>query len=267
MLSTAACPALVGASVLTGVELAGSGALGLLAGLLIGCVGIGGVILVPALIYIAGTPIQSAITAAMMAYIVSGAVGTIVYAREGSIRWPMALWLGAGAMPAALIGALMGNVAEPFVLEVSIGLLTLASGIYTLCARPFGGSQQPPISNAALAGIGVATGFLSAITGTGGPFILVPLLMLLHLPMLTLIGLAQAIQLPVAVLATIGNLVSGSPDYLLAGLLALGLTLGSWIGARLAHTLPQAALKRLVAFILVIVGALTMLKVGQKLSL
>lgn len=247
-------------------ELAGSGALGLFAGLMIGCIGIGGVILVPALTYIVGEQIQDSINAAMMAYIVSGVVGTVAYASRGSIRWPMVLWLGAGAMPAALIGALVGNIMQPLILETSIGILTLASGIYTLCVRAFDGPQELPISNVALAGAGVATGFLSALTGTGGPFILMPLLMWLHLPMLTSIGLSQAIQLPIAVLATVGNVVSARPDYMLASVLALGLTLGSWIGARLAHRLPQATLKRLVALVLVTVGALIMLKVAQKLS-
>ena len=88
-------------SLVTVIEIAGLSGLGLFAGLLIGCVGIGGVIVVPALTYIAGTPIQSSIAAAMMAYILSGGVGTAVYARKGSIRWSMALWLSAGAMPAA----------------------------------------------------------------------------------------------------------------------------------------------------------------------
>jgi uncharacterized membrane protein YfcA len=50
------------------------------------------------LTYIAGTPIQSSIAAAMMAYI-PGGVGTAVYARKGSIRWSMALWLSAGRCP------------------------------------------------------------------------------------------------------------------------------------------------------------------------
>jgi len=259
-------PASADVFVMTFVELAGSGALGLLAGLLIGCIGIGGVILVPALTYIVGAPIQSSIDAAMMAYIVSGVVGAAVYARRGSIRWPMALWLGAGAMPGALIGALVGHLTQPLILEASVGVLTLASGLYSLCARRFGGPQRPPVSNAALAGIGVATGFLSAITGTGGPFILMPLLIWLDLPMLTSIGLSQAIQLPIAVLATVGNIISGSPDYVLAGLLAFGLTLGSWIGAMLAHGLTPLILRRLVAGVLVTVGALITLKVMQKLS-
>jgi len=251
----------------TVIEIAGLGGLGLFAGLLIGCVGIGGVIVVPALTYIAGTPIQSSIAAAMMAYILSGAVGTAVYARNGSIRWPMAFWLSGGAMPAALLGARMSNVMQPLILEVSVGLLTLISGFYALVPRTADGSGNPEVPTLALACIGVVTGLLSAITGTGGPLVLIPILMWLHVPVLTAVGLSQAIQLPIAILATIGNVIYGTPDYVLGGLLTLGLTIGSWLGAKLAHHLPMATLKRIIALVLVAVGAIIIVKISQTLAL
>ena len=57
--------------------------LGGLSGLMIGCVGIGGVILVPALVFLAGIAIQIAIPAAMFADILSGLVTTAVFACRG----------------------------------------------------------------------------------------------------------------------------------------------------------------------------------------
>jgi uncharacterized membrane protein YfcA len=54
--------------------------LGTGAGLLIGCVGIGGIIVVPVLAYVAGVPLPTAITAAMCAFLVAGAVGLYVFA-------------------------------------------------------------------------------------------------------------------------------------------------------------------------------------------
>src|ERR1700758_2888257 len=54
--------------------------LGTLSGLMIGCIGIGGVILVPALVFLAGIAIAIAIPAAMFAYILSGLVATVVFA-------------------------------------------------------------------------------------------------------------------------------------------------------------------------------------------
>jgi len=66
--------------------------LGIASGLMIGCVGIGGVILVPALVFLARVPIEVSIPAAMIAYIVSGLVATAIFARNKSIRWSMAGW-------------------------------------------------------------------------------------------------------------------------------------------------------------------------------
>jgi len=48
------------------MELAGIAALGLVSGLMIGCIGIGGVILVPALVFLDGIPIKIGIPAAAL---------------------------------------------------------------------------------------------------------------------------------------------------------------------------------------------------------
>ena len=58
---------------------------GLFAGLLIGAAGIGGVILVPLLVYFAGVDIHTSIAAAVAAFFVSGFVGTVVYSQRGII--------------------------------------------------------------------------------------------------------------------------------------------------------------------------------------
>jgi hypothetical protein len=50
--------------------------LGLFAGILIGAAGIGGVILVPALVHLAGIPVRTAIAAATMSYIATEVAGS-----------------------------------------------------------------------------------------------------------------------------------------------------------------------------------------------
>lgn len=238
---------------------------GLIAGLLIGCVGIGGVIVVPALTYLGGVPIKIAIVGAMMGYLLTGLTGTLVYAHKKSIRWSMGLWLWVGAMPAALAGAWSIQVADPLVLEIAIATLTLLSGIQALRGPAGDGAEGSPISNPVLALIGAGTGYVSAITGTGGPLVLVPILMWLDVPVLTAIGLSQAIQLPIAALATIGNFAYGDPDVILGLLLAVGLTAGTWAGAIFAHAVPRAILRRLVSVVLIVVGGLIFFRVAHNL--
>src|SRR5689334_20226539 len=99
---------------------------------MIGCIGIGGVILVPSLVFLAGIPIRICIPAAMMAYILSGLVATVVFARNKSIHWGMATWLCVGATPTAFAGAWAVSVVNPRLLEIALGLLTLLSGANAL---------------------------------------------------------------------------------------------------------------------------------------
>jgi uncharacterized protein len=240
------------------LELIWIGLLGLTSGLMIGCIGIGGVILVPALFFLADVPIRIGIPAATAAYILSGIVATAVYTRHKSIQWSMAAWLCAGAAPTAFAGAWIISVVPPWALEAGIGVLTLASGLNSLrrqdAADVFGGA----VSNKALLSIGTATGFLSSISGTGGPLVLVPILITMRLPVLTAVGLSQAIQLPVAIAATAGNVIYGRVDPTLAGVLASALTVGSWGGAKLAHVVPRPVLRRIVSVVLVAIGSLVL---------
>ena len=244
------------------VEVLGYVALGAGAGWLVGCVGIGGVILVPALVYVAGYPLPVAIAAAMGAFIVSGAVGSHAYWKAGSIRSRLMppLWLG--ALPCAFVGALLVDSVPTALLELAIGLLTLGSGLHALAGhRERPGTGRIP-SAPFLTVVGAVTGFVSALTGTGGPLVLVPILVSLDVAMLASIGLAQAIQLPVAAAATGGFVLSGLLDVALAAALAVGIALGTWLGARAAHALSTAALRRLVAVLLVIVGCAMLLRLA-----
>lgn len=231
--------------------------LGLFAGFLIGTAGIGGVILVPSLVYLAGVPIVAAISAATLSYILTGLIGTLLYAKAGLIRWDMALWLCAGAAPAALAGAFAANSAPAALLQAAIALLTGVSGIRTIFFRDESEyAFVKPLSNPVLVLAGAVTGFASALTGTGGPLILVPILLWLGGPVLTAIGLSQVIQLPVSLVASAGNFYNGALDLKLAALLALGMAPGIWLGSKLAPVLPRPALRRAVSLLLIAVSAL-----------
>lgn len=249
---------------MSGSLLVALAATGLLAGLLIGCVGVGGVIVVPVLVYGLGIPIQTAIAAAMMGYILTGVIGTIVYGRKGSIRWELVLWLCLGATPAALLGALASNIADPRLLEFGVGALALCSGVYNLRSVPPVGGTAGRTSRTSLVVIGVIVGVLSAMTGTGGPLVLVPILMWRRVPVLVAIGLSQAVQLPIAVLATVGNVAYGTLDVRMGILLGLGLLAGTWGGAHMAHAMPRSALERLASFMLLGIGALILVRLGYQ---
>ncbi len=240
-------------------------ALALISGLLIGCIGVGGVLLVPVLSFL-GIDVHAAIAASLFAFIFSGVIGTYLFARHGSIDITSSLWLGAGAMPGAFAGALLAAWASADLLLLGIGAAVIFAG-----ARSFmhGRGEPPtaaPLPPTMLAMIGCIVGALSSLTGTGGPLLLVPLLLALRAPVLPAIGLAQAIQLPIAILASIGNLFAGTLDAMLAGLVSAGIILGTMAGAMTAHTLPKPFLTRLVAVVLLVVGAFVMLRASHLIA-
>ena len=182
--------------------LALTAALSLISGLLIGCIGIGGVLLVPCL-SLAGIDIHAAIGASLLTYIFSGAIGVALYARHGSIDWRSAAWLAAGAAPGAFLGSMIAVHTREQILLALVGATVAFAGWRILRRRAEGAEREANVPQPlVLVAIAVAVGIASALTGTGGPVLLVPLLMWLSVPVLTSVGLSQAIQIPIAFMAT-----------------------------------------------------------------
>jgi uncharacterized protein len=225
---------------------------GLLAGLLIGAAGIGGVILVPILVYFAGVDIHTSIAAALAAFFVSGLVGTFVYSQRGVIQWIDLVSISLGAVPGALIGTCILPEINAQLLIFFIALTLIASAVRQIKSSKIAGVDRPfrKVPTYQMALVGLATGFLSVLSGTGGPLILLPLLTWLSVPLVTAIGLSQAIQLPIAMFATIGNEFNNLVNWDLVLFLAIGLAFGSFVGAKLSKQLPVEHLKTLVAFLL-----------------
>lgn len=234
----------------------------LIAGVLIGCIGIGGVILVPALTYVGGIDVQVSIASSMLSFLFTGIIGAALYARRGSIRWSMTGWLCVGAVPGAFLGAALVAVAPGKLLELFIAALTVFAGVNALMNRADASGTRESLGTGALASIGAFTGFGSALTGTGGPIILVPILVWLRLPVLMAVGLSQIIQVPIGALATIGNFTYGRVNVALGLAIAGMLMIGVAIGANIAHRISSQFLKRIVAVVLICLGVLIVMRLG-----
>ena len=228
-------------------------------GLLIGSVGVGGILLVPALIYLAGIDIHIAIASCLFSYAFSGLIGAWLYARQGSIRWLSGFWLCAGAMPGAWLGAtLVNQLPSDWVILIIASCIIFAA--YNSIRAERSKTNKSVVNKSAgdkessmgfdspipLLAIGLATGTGSALSGSGGPLILVPVLVWLNWPVLTAVGLGQLIQLPVSLLADVANVRAGTIDIPLGLCIAATVTAGVAIGARIAHRQPAALLRKVV---------------------
>jgi uncharacterized membrane protein YfcA len=224
----------------------------LLAGALIGATGIGGVLVVPALAQLGAVPVPQAIAASALAFALPGVAALWWLWRDGTWQWRWAALL-AGAVPAAVLGAAAVHRLDARWLFAAVALLAIFSGARGLRRTPAAAPGAPP-STGALAGLGAAVGAGSALTGTGGPVLLVPALMLWRQPLPMTVALAQAVQLPLALCAAASHAAAGALDVPFALLLGAVLLAGSLGGRALARHLPVHALQVLVSVLLLAVG-------------
>ena len=159
-------------------------------------------------------------------------------------------------MPGAFIGAATASVVPAFALELLIATLITGSVLNSLCGRVPAAHEPRVLGKGALFIIGAVTGAGSSMSGTGGPLILIPILLWLHVPVLAAVGLSQVIQLPISACATAGNFVYGAIDFMVAAMISVLLMIGVWFGARIAHRVSGIAMKRFVSAALLAVGVM-----------
>ncbi|MGE5314152.1 MAG: sulfite exporter TauE/SafE family protein [Acidobacteriota bacterium] len=107
-------------------------AIGLGAGLLSGFFGIGGgIIIVPALIYIAEfTPLKATGTSLAVLLPPVGLAAVITYYRNGNVDISAAVVIAVCLFFGAWLSALLANRMNPYVLKFTFGVFLIAMGIY-----------------------------------------------------------------------------------------------------------------------------------------
>ncbi|HET8801994.1 MAG TPA: sulfite exporter TauE/SafE family protein [Marinobacter sp.] len=248
-------------------------ALGALAGTLAGLFGIGGgLVIVPALIFIFGLQGISPDIAAHLA--VGTSLATIVFTSLSSIRshdshdavrWDLFRPMSAGIVVGAVAGAWTASFLSGPELEVVIGgfVIVVALKMFTgFEPEPGRGVPGPPGLRVAGGGIGWA----SAIFGIGGGTLTVPFLSWCNVRMQQAVGTSAACGLPIALAGALGNVWTGWQNPVLpaysAGFIYLPAMVGiiltsvlfARVGANLSHRLEARALKRIFAIMLLLVG-------------
>ena len=228
-------------------------------GTLIGTVGIGGILLIPALTAFAGLGIQEAMATALFTFAFTGITGTVMFQRRGSIDWRVTIPVCAGAIPFAFLGAWLNSLTRPAVLSLLLAAVIIFAGVYTLVTWR---SRRDPafhgdhgLQHALLTAIGAVSGLGSGWTGVGGPALSVPLMVLFGFAALPSIGASQVIQIIAALSGTLGNLNFGTINFPVAAAVTLLEIAGVYVGARIAHAVSPGPLKRFVAWLCIVVGA------------
>jgi len=108
-----------------------------------------------------------------------------------------------------------------------------------------------------LIAVGIVTGIVAGMLGIGGAIIMVPaLVFLMGLSQHMAQGTSLAVMLPpIGIIAAFNYYKAGQVNIKYALILAVAFLVGSYFGSKLALNLPQPALKKIFAVLLLIVAA------------
>lgn len=235
----------------------------LLVGTLIGTVGVGGILLIPALGSFAGLSTHVSMGTALFSFIFTGILGTYLYQRRGSINWEVTIPLCLGALLFGYVGSLTNANTSVRSLNLLLAAVIIFAGVYAL--KPHTGiissDGKGKINRfILLLLIGSMVGFGSGLTGVGGPVLSVPIMVAFGFHPLTSIAASQVVQITAALSGSIGNFRHAFIDFSVAWWITLIELLGVSIGVYLAHTASSSLLKKIVSIVCVIVGSYIFLR-------
>jgi len=224
------------------VVLAGASAVGVS----IGLVGIGGIFLIPLLVWF-GLPLETAIGTALLTFTVAGIIATIVYTMHGAIDWRAALLTSCGSVASGAFGAKLGTMLPDRIVTACFAAFLLLTGLFALFGRKlFAHPGSRRLSATTLVLCGVATGVGSGLTGVGGPALLVPLLLLVGASPAVAVAVSQPNAIFSAASGAAGHILFGHVDFRLAAYLAVFCGLGVVVGAVIYRYVSAERLRTIV---------------------
>ena len=244
-------------------------ATGAAVGFLAGLLGIGGgMTLVPVLAamfaaqhFAPAHGVHLALGTGMASVVFTSSSSVRAHHRLGGVDWQLVRRLG----PSMVVGTLLSTALSGWVpqraLAIAFAVIVYAGATQLLLGRKPAAARTLP-GTPALVAAGLAIGVVCGLVSAGGAFMTVPFMLFCGVAMTTAIGTGAALGVPVAVVGTIGYVFSGwrVPDLpplalgfvygpALAGLV-IGSVLTAPFGARAAHRVPAATLKRVYAVLL-----------------
>jgi len=266
--------------------------LGGIVGFLSGMFGVGGGFLITPLLFFIGIPPAIAVATGANQVVASSVSGVLAHLRRKTVDFRMGLVLTAGGLLGSVIGVwvfarlsaagqidLLVQLAYVLFLGI-IGALMLQESIRALRRRNRTGTAAPRrnrdrqlvhrlplkmkfrtsglyISVIPPIVVGIGVGFLAAVMGVGGGFVMVPaMIYLLGMPTKVVVGTSLFQIIFVTAFTTVAHATTSfSVDMALALLLILGGVVGAQIGAQVGLRLKAEQLRILLALLVLAVAA------------
>lgn len=254
-------------------------ALGVVAGLLAGMLGIGGgIVVVPVLMLVfhwlgfEDEALTHLAVGTSLATIVLTSLSAIAeHHRKRAVDWPLVRRLTPSLVGGAMLGALIADALSGPALRVSFGVFSLLMAAQMAAGRRKTAPAAPraPSFRDDRLGLALASGTIgtaSSVLGIGGGSLTVPWLSWRGVAMPQAVATSAACGFPIALAGAVGFAVTGldatgrpalSVGYVylpaLIGIITTSIPVAV-LGARWTHRIPAATLKRLFALLLAIVG-------------
>ena len=248
--------------------------LGIVTGLLAGLFGIGGgLVIVPVLVMLFTAQdfppelvMLMAVATSLAAIILTAIASVSAHHRLGAVVWAKVFSLSPGIMIGAALGAVVAKQINGDTLRYILVIFLLYVGLqmaFQVKPKP-GKVKQSRALDFLVANF---IGLLSSIVGIGGGTLTVPYLVSGQMLMRNAVAVASACGLPIAVAGTVSYALLGwnathLPEWSL-GYVYLPVFIGTGLssiitaplGAKLAHNLPAAKLKRYFSLLLFVMAA------------
>ena len=212
----------------------------LVIGALIGLTGVAGFLL-PMLYVSLGYGVQEALALSFFAFFLSGTLGSYNYHRSRQLNLANGMRLGIPSLFGAILGVWLNTRIAEGTVQILLYLVVLLSGISILLRkdRDRGTSTFPTLPVTIL--LGFASAVICALSGAGGPVLVMPLLVVLGVSVREAIALALFDSIFIAIPSGIGYLLACDARALLPILALSGLAhaIGVYVASCYSNMVPQ----------------------------
>lgn len=234
---------------------------------LVGLTGVAGFLLPIVYTGLLQMSVTQGLALSFAAFILSGALGSFNYKKAGNLDVSFGLRLSAGSMAGAVLGVKLNLIIPEEQVKILLYVVVLLSGISILLRKDGKAAETEKKAAAGAAGakekgfrlekhlvptllLGFVTGLICALSGAGGPILVMPLLVVFGT------GVRVAVGIFIGIPACIGYMsqcdVPALLPVLAAALASHGV--GVYLGSKNAVRINQGVLKRGIAVFSILIA-------------
>lgn len=237
-----------------------------LVGALIGISGIAGFLLPITLNGFLGMNMADALALSFASFLTSGILGAWAYHKKGNLDLWLSIPLCIGSLAGALLGVRLNLVLPVATAKTLLYAVVLLSGISVLLKKDKASEDDKgnKISAPVLVILGVVTAAICALTGAGGPVLVVPLLAMLGVNLRVAVGVSLLDSVAIALPACAGYFAGATLEpgtlALLTAICVVFHGAGVLFGARVSGKVNLKVLRLMVGLLAVTAACYMLVK-------